>query len=172
MWDVTRKQSSQFSVFLHEMSLPNGLWFHTFLPSKQKISMQHLFKIRFALGVLDKTPMLAMPVFYVHLYQIIYDMGQLLSYYSGRAASRLGRDSTSGFKPLFVRDLLILLIPDPCAPSGNKTTKSLAPQCTIRQLIYSEFNGSLFSFFIFILTLTHLLIAMVHRKRALWWCTQ
>ena len=31
-----------------------------------------------ALGVLDKTPKLAMPVFYVRLYQTFYDLVQLL----------------------------------------------------------------------------------------------
>jgi len=53
-----------------------------------------------AVGVHDKTPFLAMPVMYVRLYHIFYELDStLVKYYSGRAASRLGSDSTYRFEP-------------------------------------------------------------------------
>jgi hypothetical protein len=52
--------------------------------------------------MLDKTPMLAMPVIYIHLYQSVPD--NLV---------------------VFLGILLVQSIPDQCAPGGNKTASPL-----------------------------------------------
>jgi hypothetical protein len=91
----------------------------------------------FALGVLDKTPLLAMPVIYVRLYHIFYESDStLVTYYSGRAASRLGRDSTYRFEPSGRQGFCALRARDP--PPAN-TQLPFITMHTIRLVLHSEY---------------------------------